>query len=200
MLCWVFRKLLCPSTSSRNSRFFRPASFLPHDHESSKDTTECMYTILVELLRQHMSHTPSAAGRFHIRQRYGSPRPPQQRSHDVTLSYSLRFFRMAANQRTTPDAAFVFVCLVECAGQFDLPVLGGVDVVEYWRLPLAAEPVLGSPNLMSVLGDYRFFFSTVENLRVFEVRGFSLRSGLTCNSLRFFGFCISIAFRNTVSR
>ncbi|CAM9210341.1 unnamed protein product [Ectocarpus fasciculatus] len=57
---------------------------------------------------------------------------------------------------------------VECAGQFDLPVLGGVDVVEYWRLPLAAEPVLGSPNLMSVLGDYRFFFSTAENLRVFE--------------------------------
>ncbi|CAM9990644.1 unnamed protein product [Ectocarpus sp. 12 AP-2014] len=53
----------------------------------------------------------------------------------------------------------------ECAGQFDLPVLGGVDVVEYWRLPLAAEAVLGSPNLMSVFGNYRFFFSSVENLR-----------------------------------
>ncbi|CAM9169713.1 unnamed protein product [Ectocarpus sp. 8 AP-2014] len=64
----------------------------------------------------------------------------------------------------------------ECAGQFDLPVLGGVDVVEYWRLPSAAEAVLGSPNLMSVFGNYRFFFSSVENLRVFEARGFSLRS------------------------
>ncbi|CAM9998835.1 unnamed protein product [Ectocarpus sp. 6 AP-2014] len=56
----------------------------------------------------------------------------------------------------------------ECAGQFDLPVLGGVDVVEYWRLPSAAEAVLGSPNLMSVFGNYRFFFSSVENLLVFE--------------------------------
>ncbi|CAN0483288.1 unnamed protein product [Ectocarpus sp. 12 AP-2014] len=77
-------------------------------------------------------------------------------------------FGRAANQPTTPDTASTFVCSAECAGQFDLPVLGGVDVVEYWRLPLAAEAVLGSPNLMSVFGNYRFFFSSVENLRVFE--------------------------------
>ncbi|CAB1112120.1 unnamed protein product [Ectocarpus sp. CCAP 1310/34] len=85
-------------------------------------------------------------------------------------------FGRAANQPTTPDPASIFYCSAECAGQFDLPVLGGVDVVEYWSLPLAAEAVLGSPNLMSVFGNYRFFFSSVENLRVFEARGFSLRS------------------------
>lgn len=58
----------------------------------------------------------------------------------------------------------------ECAGQFDLPILGGVDVVEYWNLPAGADPVLGKSTLMAFLGDYRFFFSTIENLRWFEVR------------------------------
>lgn len=53
---------------------------------------------------------------------------------------------------------------------FSLPVLGGYDVVAYWTLPDGAEPVLGKPALMSLYGHYRFFFSSIENLRTFEVR------------------------------
>lgn len=65
---------------------------------------------------------------------------------------------------------FVFCCHTEeCAGQFDLPVLGGVDVVAYWDLPAGAEPVLGTSDLMALWGDYRFFFSSIENLRTFQV-------------------------------
>ncbi|CAN0038582.1 unnamed protein product, partial [Hapterophycus canaliculatus] len=48
------------------------------------------------------------------------------------------------------------------------PVLRGVDVVAYWTLPDGGEPVAGTPNLMATFGSYRFFFSSIENLRTFE--------------------------------
>lgn len=51
-----------------------------------------------------------------------------------------------------------------------LPVLGGVDVVAYWALSEGATPVHGTPTLTAMFGDYRFFFSSIENLRTFEVR------------------------------
>ena len=60
-------------------------------------------------------------------------------------------------------------CADECARQYDLPVLKGVDVVAYWTLPDGAEPVIGTPNLMASYGEYRFFFSSIVNLRAFEV-------------------------------
>lgn len=65
-----------------------------------------------------------------------------------------------------------------------LPVLGGFDVVAYWTLPDGAEPVLGTSALMALYGNYRFFFSSIENLRAFEVKG--LRS-IDCNEV-----CISV--------
>ena len=40
----------------------------------------------------------------------------------------------------------------------------------YWTLPDGAEPVMGTSNLMAEYGDYRFYFSSIVNLRAFEVR------------------------------
>lgn len=60
----------------------------------------------------------------------------------------------------------------ECAGDFTLPVLAGVDVVAYFSLPPGAAPVFGSKNRVAFFGNYRFYFSSIENLRLFEVRLF----------------------------
>ncbi|CAN0007944.1 unnamed protein product [Ascophyllum nodosum] len=56
----------------------------------------------------------------------------------------------------------------ECTGDFTLPVLAGVDVVAFFSLPPGATPVVGSENRMALFGDYRFYFSSIENLRLFE--------------------------------
>eukprot|EP00752_Nemacystus_decipiens_P016488 g14739.t1 len=56
----------------------------------------------------------------------------------------------------------------DCTGDYSLPVLTGVDVVAYWSLPAGAEPVLGKPDLTSQYGNYRFYFSSIENLQTFE--------------------------------
>ncbi|CAM9696830.1 unnamed protein product [Scytosiphon promiscuus] len=56
----------------------------------------------------------------------------------------------------------------DCTADTGLPVLAGVDVVAYWTLPGGASPILGSHNLMSMFQGYRFFFSSIENLRTFE--------------------------------
>jgi len=66
----------------------------------------------------------------------------------------------------------------ECTRQYDLPVLAGVDLVAYWTLPEGSSAVHGSPNLMTVYEGYRFFFSSIENLRAFEVRR---NSGCSCS-------------------
>lgn len=52
---------------------------------------------------------------------------------------------------------------------YSLPVLGGFDVVAYWTLPGGAEPVLGTQAFTALYGNYRFLFSSTENLRAFEV-------------------------------
>ncbi|CAN0031532.1 unnamed protein product [Ectocarpus sp. 12 AP-2014] len=56
----------------------------------------------------------------------------------------------------------------DCTGDTHLPVLGGVDVVAYWALSAGSKPVFGTPNLVALFGDYRFYFSSIENLRTFE--------------------------------
>lgn len=56
------------------------------------------------------------------------------------------------------------------AADTSLPVLGGVDVVAYWALPEGSVSVLGTADLVGLFRDYRFFFSSIENLRTFEVR------------------------------
>lgn len=64
----------------------------------------------------------------------------------------------------------LFLFFLAMLADLSLPVLAGVDVVAYWTLPGGATPVLGSHNLMSIFQGYRFFFSSIENLRTFEVR------------------------------
>ncbi|CAN0039334.1 unnamed protein product [Ectocarpus fasciculatus] len=56
----------------------------------------------------------------------------------------------------------------DCTGDTHFPVLAGVDVVAYWALPEGSKPVFGTPNLVALFGDYRFYFSSIENLRTFE--------------------------------
>ncbi|CAN0431229.1 unnamed protein product [Pylaiella littoralis] len=56
----------------------------------------------------------------------------------------------------------------DCTADTSLPVLGGVDVVSFWALSEEEAPVRGTPTLMAPFGDYRFFFSSIENLRAFE--------------------------------
>lgn len=57
----------------------------------------------------------------------------------------------------------------EYAGDYSFPVLNGVDLVAYFSLAAGAAPVYGTENYMAVFGNYRFYFSSVENLQEFEV-------------------------------
>lgn len=78
----------------------------------------------------------------------------------------------------SPDAAVT----EPTPADVSFPVLGGVDVVAYWGLSEGAEPVSGTPALMALYGDYRFYFSSIENLRTFEV----LESEAVTGALLFF--------------
>jgi len=65
----------------------------------------------------------------------------------------------------TPDK------LACCTAQ-DRPVLGGVDVVSYHQIPMGSPSVMGSADFQSTIstsnGDFIFYFSTQENLELFE--------------------------------
>lgn len=50
-----------------------------------------------------------------------------------------------------------------------MPVLNGVDLVAYFSLDADAAPVYGTENYMAVFGNYRFYFSSMENFQKFEV-------------------------------
>lgn len=60
---------------------------------------------------------------------------------------------------------------IMCTQQFDLPVLAGADVVSYFSLEEGELPAFGTETLMAVHENYRYYFSTIENLWKFEVRG-----------------------------
>lgn len=59
--------------------------------------------------------------------------------------------------------------LSSCTSPISGPVLGGVDVVEYFSLADDATAVQGSPDLVTRVGKYDFFFSTQRNKALFEV-------------------------------
>lgn len=62
------------------------------------------------------------------------------------------------------------VTTVECTGDRSIPVLKGVDVVAYFSLERGQHAVYGSELYTVVFNDYLFFFSSLENKLVFEVR------------------------------
>jgi YHS domain-containing protein len=58
-----------------------------------------------------------------------------------------------------------------CCTDKSFPVLGGVDVVAYFQLPLGSEAVAGSPDVKAFLetqnGAYTFYFKNEENKELF---------------------------------
>lgn len=56
-----------------------------------------------------------------------------------------------------------------CAGNADLPVLEGVDLVSYFSLEDGAAAMYGFPEYKTVFNGYHFLFVSEENKQKFEV-------------------------------
>ncbi len=86
----------------------------------------------------------------------------------VVLSYSADSINNSAGKSMTTLKEYKSKCLQPSAG----PVLSGYDLVAYFSLEEGADAVVGSEDYSTTYGDhgneYTFYFSSSENLALFE--------------------------------
>lgn len=62
----------------------------------------------------------------------------------------------------------------QCAGDSELPVMNGADLVAYYSLEDDEAAVFGDASISSEFNGYKFYFASEENKELFEVNALCL--------------------------
>lgn len=68
----------------------------------------------------------------------------------------------------------------QCAGDVELPVLNGADLVAYYSLEDDEAAVFGDAGFSSEFNGYKFYFASEENKALFEVKALHLSFYVRC--------------------